>query len=73
MAVDATGISVKVGAHYPGRSRRRLWTQLPTPRGEGTGGEKSAEGIVGGLDPAEGLKMNDVEGNRGFDDEEETD
>ena len=36
------------------------------------GGEKSAEGIVGGLDPAEGLNVNDEEGNRGFDGEEAT-
>jgi hypothetical protein len=42
------------------------------PRGKGTDGEKSAEGIVGGLDPDEGPNMNDVEGNRGFDDEGET-
>lgn len=35
-------------------------------------GKKSAEGIVGGLDPAEGLNMNDVEGTRGFDDDGET-
>jgi hypothetical protein len=42
------------------------------PRDKGTGGEKSAEGVVGGLDPAEGPNMSDVEGNRGFDDEGET-
>jgi hypothetical protein len=48
------------------------WRQLPTLRGEGKGGEKSAEDIAGGLYPAEGLNMNDVEGNRGFDDEGET-
>ena len=42
------------------------------PRGGGTGGEKSADGIVSGLGPAEGLNMNDVEGTRSFDDEGET-
>ena len=61
------------------------WKQLLIARGRRTGDEKSAEhrswtsstracilGIVGGLDSAEGLNMNDVEGNRGFDDEGET-
>lgn len=71
MEVYAAGIGVKAvritrGGLANGRKR------LPTPRGEGTGGEKSAEGIVGGLDPAEGRNMNDEEGTQGFDDEGET-
>jgi len=72
MAVDATGISVKVGAHYPGRSRRRLLTATDVERRRDRRREVSVMSIVGGLDPAEGLNMNDVEGNRGFDDEGET-
>ena len=46
MEVYAAGISVKVGAHYSGRSVHLL-DELLLPRGEGTGGQKSAEGIVG--------------------------
>jgi len=47
MEVYTAGISVKVGAHYPGRSVRPLG-ELLLPRGEGMDGQKSAEGIVGG-------------------------
>jgi hypothetical protein len=44
--VDAAGISVKVGAHYPGRSADLpIW--LPSSRDDGMGWQKSAEGIVG--------------------------
>ena len=55
MDVDAAGISVKVGAHYPGRS-----VDLPCATGIercGMGRQKSAEGIVGLLDRAEGPNM----------------
>ena len=44
--VNAAGISVKVSAQYPGRSRRLL-AQLLLLRGSGKSDEKSAEGIVG--------------------------
>ena len=43
--VNAAGISVKVGAHYPGRSHRLL-AQLLLLRGSGKSDEKSAEGIL---------------------------
>jgi len=59
MDVNTAGISVKVGAHYPGRSAnlsRR--SGLLAPRGVGMGWQKSAEGIVGLLDQAEGPNMN---------------
>ena len=45
--VYAAGISVKVGAHYPGRSVYLSRVGLPASRGVGTGMQKSAEGIVG--------------------------
>jgi len=44
--VYAARMSVEVGAHYPGRPRS-LPVGLPLPRGGGTVGEESAEGIVG--------------------------
>ena len=44
--VDAAGISVKVSAQYPGRSRCLL-AQLLLLRGSRKSDEKSAEGIVG--------------------------
>lgn len=45
MDVDAMGISVKVGVHYPGRSDGLL--KLLAPRGGRRSHQKSAEGIVG--------------------------
>ena len=42
--VNAAGISVKVSAHYPGRSR--CLHKLLLLRGSRKSGEKSAEGIV---------------------------
>ena len=45
MYVDAAGISVKVVAHYPGRSHGMPLVLL-SPRGGGTCREKSAEAIV---------------------------
>ena len=44
--VDAAGISVKVGVHYPGRSVD-LPLVLMTSRGVVMDRQKSAEGIVG--------------------------
>ena len=44
MDVDAAGISVKVNAHYPGRSANLR--MLLASRGAGMGWQKSAEGIV---------------------------
>lgn len=46
--VNAAGISVKVSAHYPGRSRRLL-AQRILLRSSRKSGEKSAEGILGFL------------------------
>ncbi len=58
MDVYVAGISVKVSAHYPGRpqgmSRK---AGLLSPRGDGKDFEKSAEGIVGKRDRAEGLNL----------------
>ena len=46
---------------------------LPKLRGWGTHRQEvSVMRIVGGLDPAEGSNMNDVEGNQSFDGEGET-
>jgi hypothetical protein len=59
MAVYATDISAKVGAQNPKEVLLLAQRALPKPRGGGISGEKSAEGIVGGLDPAEGPNMND--------------
>ena len=70
MEVDAAGISVKVGAHYPGRSVHLLG-ELPWSRGEGTDGQKSAEGIVGGPINAEGPNMSLEDGSPSFDGEGE--
>ncbi len=46
--VNPTGISVKVGASYPGRSARvpRGTSVLPPSRGDGMLMQKSAEAIV---------------------------
>ena len=84
VGVDAAGISVKVGAHYPGRSAGNagsgdraeiVWHRRETRRkrrrqrsayvlAEGNphrevrlSRQKSAEGIVGGIDPTEGPNM----------------
>jgi hypothetical protein len=56
LGVDVAGISVKVGAHYPGRSVNLPGaTGIVRWRGDW---QKSADGIVGLLDPAEGRNMN---------------
>lgn len=60
MAVDATGISGKVSAHYPGRS-----ADLPAPRGSYANvAERRCDGSAEvsrwhsrPLDPVEGLNM----------------
>ena len=51
MDVDAAGISVKVGAHYPGRS-----ADLPWATGIERCWEGSAEVSRGRLGPSTGLK-----------------
>jgi hypothetical protein len=66
MEVDAAGISVKVGAHYPGRSVHLLG-ELPLSRGEGMDGQKSAEGIVGDSISAEGPNTSSEVGSLSFD------
>ena len=70
MEVYAAGISVKVGAHYSGRSVHLLG-ELLSSRGEGMGGQKSAEGIVGDSISAEGPNMSLEDGNLSFDGEGE--
>jgi len=46
MSVDVTGISVKVFAHYPGRSLSLLKKKLSSSRDDEKGLEKSAEVIL---------------------------
>lgn len=55
--VDVAGISVEVGVHYPGRSV--TWSEhgLPASGGVWKEWQKSAEGIVAGVDPREGLNI----------------
>lgn len=57
VCVNVAGISVEVGAHYPGRSV--TWSEhgLPASGGVAKRWQKSAEGIVAGVDPREGLNM----------------
>lgn len=55
--VYAAAMSVEVSAHYPGRSVTVSRERLPASRGVGKRWQKSAEGIVGRLDPAEGPNM----------------
>lgn len=55
-AVYAAVMSVEVSAQYPGRSGDLLHKELPSPRGEGKGSQKSADGIVGAAPGSEGLK-----------------
>ena len=53
MCVYAAGISVKLGAHYPGRSHG-MPIVLPSSRGGGMCCEKSAEAIVARVTTGEG-------------------
>lgn len=55
--VDAAGISVEVSAHYPGRPAVLSTKRLPASRGVGKKRQESAEGIVGRIDPSEGLNI----------------
>jgi hypothetical protein len=55
-AVYAAVMSAEVSALYPGRSGSLLHAELPAPRGEGKGVQKSAEGIVGAAPGSEGPK-----------------
>jgi hypothetical protein len=57
LSVDAAGISVKVGAHYPGRSDC-LPDGLFPPRGGKRDSQKSAEAIVASTTMREGPNMN---------------
>ena len=70
MEVDAAGISVKVGAHYSGRSVYLLG-ELLSPRDEGMGGQKSAKGIVGASISVEGPNVSLEDGSLSFDGEGE--
>ena len=56
LCVYAAGISVKVGAQYPGRSATLLMKLLPL-KGDGMRLQKSAEGIVVPFDRSEGLNL----------------
>lgn len=55
-AVYAAVMSAEVSALYPGRSGSLLHEELPAPRGEGKGIQKSADGIVGAAPGSEGPK-----------------
>lgn len=50
------------GCALPGEVLSPALEALPRLRGQGISGKKSADGIVGGLDPAEGPNVNDGEG-----------
>jgi len=54
MYVYAAGISVEVGAHYPGRPGTCPGTGLSEPRGTPSASQESAEAIVRHIDRAEG-------------------
>ena len=54
--VDAAGISVKVSAHYPGRSATLL-SELQWLRGDWKKMQKSAEGIVVPFGRSEGPNL----------------
>ena len=56
LCVNAADISVKVGAHYPGRSATLLY-ELLSLRSDGKKLQMSAEGIVGSVDRTEGPNM----------------
>jgi hypothetical protein len=47
VAVDGAGMSVEVGAHYPGRPAVRRGNDNPRQEARGHGRQESAEGIVG--------------------------
>jgi len=52
--VYAAAMSVEVSAHYPGRSGAVSKKRLAASRGVVKRRQKSAEGILGRLDPTEG-------------------
>jgi len=60
MDVDAAGISVKVARITLGDLP--ICHVLPSSRGDGMNRQKSADGIVGFLNRAEGLNLNCVTG-----------
>lgn len=55
VCVYVAGISVEVSVHYPGRSVALSIKGLLASRGARREQQKSAEDIVGGIDPSEGL------------------
>lgn len=57
VGVDAAVMSAEVSAHYPGRSVAVSRERLSASRGVEMRPQKSAEGIVGWLDPTEGPNM----------------
>jgi hypothetical protein len=63
--VDAAGISVKVGAHYPGRPDY-LPMRLFSSRGEEKGGQESAEAIVASTTGREGPNPEERQVSRTF-------
>ena len=65
MAVDAAGISVKVGAHYPGRSVRLLCATGVMRRRDGRA--EVSRGHSRSADRTEGLNMLNGMGARSFD------
>ena len=57
VGVYVAGISAEVSVHYSGRSAALSTKRLLTPRGVRKKQQKSADDIVGGVDPSEGLNM----------------
>lgn len=57
VGVNVAGISVEVSVHYPGRSAALSTKRLLASRGARKKRQKSADDIVGGIDPSEGLNM----------------
>ena len=55
VGVYAAGISVEVSVHYPGRSAALSTKRLQASGDVGKKLQKSADDIVGGIDPFEGL------------------
>ena len=67
LCVDVADISVKVRAHYPGRSATLLY-ELQSLRGDCKKLQKSAEGIVAPFDRSEGPNVEQRTGDSNFDD-----
>ena len=67
MDVDAAGISVKAGAHYPGRSAELLGATVAGRRRDGSA--EVSRGHSRSIDRTEGPNVKCVEGDLNFDEE----